>query len=35
VGQFLHEKNEGEDHSADQRVGENFAGNVTGKDAHD
>ncbi len=32
--QFLHEKNEGEDHAADQCVGEDLAENVTGQDAH-
>ena len=32
--QLLHEENEGEDHAPDQSVGEDFAEDVAGQDAH-
>ena len=34
VGKVAHEKNEGKDHAADKRVGENLAEDVTCQDAH-
>ena len=34
VRQVLHEENEGEERAADERVGENLAEDVAGKDAH-